>query len=77
MNKLKIFFFSFTVLLGSHSTFASSKNKKCLVESINYNIPSLNPHEMKDFTTMRIFDDIFEGLVTYNQQGDIILGCAE
>jgi len=75
MNRLKLFLCSVISFASFHPVEASSK-KNCLVENINYDLTNLNPHRINDFSKMRVFDDLFEGLVMYNQSGEIIPGCA-
>ncbi len=76
MNKLKIFL-SLCFALSSHQLHAFQREKGCLVENINTDMTSLHPHLLQDFSKMRVLDDIFEGLVTYNQKGEIVPGCAK
>ncbi len=75
MNKLKFFFSVITSLSCFYQVEASSR-KKCLIENISYDLSNLNPHSVNDFSKMRVFDDLFEGLVRYNQQGKVVPGCA-
>lgn len=75
MNKLKLILSLITSFSCFHQVEASSK-KKCLVENIGYDLANLNPHSVNDFSKMRVFDDLFEGLVRYNQNGEIVSGCA-
>lgn len=47
--------------------------RKTLIENLGNNVPSLNPHSLDDLPGMRICNDIYEGLVSYNQMGEIEL----
>ena len=52
-------------------------NEDCYIENINTDVPTFDPHKITDNVSWRVAMDIYEGLVGYNQKGEIIMLGAE
>lgn len=59
----------------TYKWFSASKTRKCkvLVENLGNNIPTFNPHNINDLASLRIAYDIYEGLIRYNINGELVL----
>ena len=59
--------------------FRSNKNnKKTYIENIGMDVTSLNPHIMNDGTSIRVSYDIYEGLLSFTNSGELIkTGCKD
>ena len=56
-----------------YKSFFGSKNNKnnTYIENIGSDVKTLNPHYNSDGTSLRVSNDIFEGLLSYNQKGEL------
>ena len=59
-------YFFYKIFLGS-----KKNNKKIYVENLGSDVKTLNPHYMGDGTSFRVSFDIYEGLLSYNQKGEL------
>ncbi|AJI46252.1 bacterial extracellular solute-binding family domain protein [Francisella tularensis subsp. novicida] len=50
-----------------------TKNNNQLVVNIGSDMPSIDPQQSSDNSSSRVIEDIFEGLVDYNQKSERLL----
>ncbi len=50
----------------------STNDNNQLVVNIGSDMPSIDPQQSSDNSSSRVIEDIFEGLVDYNQKSEVI-----
>ena len=76
-KKILTWFFSIFIVIISVFIFKKGRNNnKIYIENIGSDIPTLNPHNCSDLASIRVMLDIYEGLVDYDQDLNIVpTGC--
>jgi oligopeptide transport system substrate-binding protein len=80
---IKIFAYSFLGILSNDSIAATiTKGTKLsshqiLNVGIGSDVPTLDPQKMEDNTSIRVVNDLFEPLMTYDDSGNLIFGVAD
>ena len=66
----------FIVILGFIVFKKKGNDKNVYIENLGTDIPTLNPHNCSDLSSIRVMLDIYEGLVDYDMDLNIIpSGC--
>lgn len=80
-NKNKFIFIFIILILAGLIVFKYSNNnnnkEECYIENIGTDVPTFDPHKITDNVSWRVAMDLYEGLVGYNQKGEIVLLGAE
>ena len=66
----------FIVMIGVIIFKRGGNNDKVYIENVGADVPSLNPHNCSDLPSIRVMLDIYEGLVDYDEDLNIVpTGC--
>ena len=81
MKIKSLYYFIGSIVLLGLIIFIKNRNassyKKMLVENIGADVSTLHPHKIDDGVSWRVSNDIYEGLVEYDHNSNIVLSGAE
>jgi len=78
-NKITVLLFTVISAICIYKfVFKSGKNSsKVFIENLGSDVRSLNPHVFEDGTSFRVSFDIYEGLIKYDQSGNLVNAACE
>ena len=66
----------FSLLFVKFGLLRGNSKKRFYIENLGAVVPTLNPHNMSDASSFRVGSDLYEGLVSYNQDCELVVAGA-